>query len=225
METLSDLFSDLFPIKPVYYHHVRDYSNYPTYIDSDGDIRPTNSFLVNETDWVFNRYGKWGTDHVFILIHEDNWRSDPAGKKGIWGTNYSNIYHGYQVHYCRYDRDNIANSLGTFYHELMHSLDALIATETGVNIAPLIPVENWDRSVVHGQNYKFRYIRHKENIEVVDKIKPYLLTSYKNRANRHKEYVGLMVDVVQLLQTMVVLLRQQLNRKNGVNKLCLKHVH
>ena len=244
LDRLRSDFMSMFPIRPTFFEHERDFSYYPTYPDSDGDLRPTNQFLVDETDFVHSKYGLWGTDHVFIFIHEDNWRSSGKNSltprikeellkehgyikdKGIWGTNYSNIYHGYQVHYCRYDKDNPANALGTFYHEVMHSFDALIKTETGTNIAPLIPVADWDRSVVHGQDSRYEYIRYKENIEVVDYIKPYLLKSYANRKARFDEQVGLMTNVVQLLQTLVVLLRQQLNRKNGVNKCtCLNHDH
>ena len=226
LDRLKADFTSLFPIKPTYFTHERDYSFYPTFIDSDGDKRPTNDFLVQETDWVHKKYGKWGTDHVFVLIHEDNWLSDTPTTKGIWGTNYSNIYHGYQVHYCRFDRDNPANSLGTFYHELMHSLDALIKTETGVEIAKLIPVESWDSSVVHGKNAKFDYIRHKENIEVIDYIESFLRKSYANRQARFDKHYSTLVSIVKLLQTLVVLLRQQLNRKNGVNKcVCLNHDH
>ena len=215
-------FSDFFDNFEVqYFVHERDFSYYPTFKDSDGDLRPSNDFLVQETDYVFNKYGNWGTDHVVLLIHEDNWLSPT-----IWGTNYSNIFHGYQVHYCRLDRDNKFNSVGTLYHELMHSFDALILTETGQNIANFLNIENWDRSIVHGQNYLYDYIRYNENLEAVDYIEPMLKQAYLNRKERFdQEYKGLQKTVVQLLQMLVVLLRQQFNRKNGINKLCSNHTH
>ena len=216
----SDIYSEHAGIDPVYFEHTRDYSFYPTFTDSDGDKRPSNKFLTDESDFVHKKYGTWGTDHVVILIHEDNWLSPT-----IWGTNYSNIFHGYHVHYCRFDRDNMANSLGTLYHEVGHSLDALIATETGVNIAPLVGVTNFDRDFIHGAAPQWKYIRWKENLDGFKYFKDLLKKSYTNRKARFDTHYNQLKTVVQLLQTLIVLLRQQFNRKNGVNKLCSKNSH
>jgi hypothetical protein len=148
--------------------------------------------------------------------------SDPPGpNNGIWGTNYSNIYHGYQVHYARYDRDNMANALGTLYHETMHSFDTVILTELGVNIAQMIGVSNWDKDIIHGKHPSYSYIRYKENLDALTYIAPYLKKAYAQRKARFDKHVGLMKTVIQLLQTLVVLYRQQLNRKQI--KLCSKH--
>ena len=225
-ESYAEFINNLTGIKVKYFVYEKDYSDYPTYIDGDGDERPTNGFLLQETDFIHGKHGNWGTDHVAILIHEDNWKSDPPGKGGIWGTNYSNIYHGYQVHYCRFDRDNKFNSFGTFHHEIGHSFDALTATELAINIAQIVDVPNWDRYVIHGRSDKYAYIRYNENGDALKKVGIYLKQSYKRRQDRFDaEYQGLQRSVVQLLQTLIVLLRQQFNRKNGVNKLCSNHFH
>ena len=192
--------------------HDRDYVFYPTFTDKDGDKRPTNKFLKDESDFVFKKYGRWGTDHVVILIDKDHWQSPT-----IWGTNYSNIFHGYQVHYCRKDT-RVVNTVGTVYHEIMHSFDALVKTETGIDVAKYANVENWDKDVVHGRGRYYDYIQYNENLEAVDYIASWLKKSYANRQARFDKEYGLLKNVVSLLQTLVVLLRQQTNRKNGVKK-------
>ena len=139
---ITDLYYENAHITPEFYIEKTDYSNYPTYIDSDGDIRPTSTYLKSFSDDVFSRYGEWGTDHIIVLIHEDNWKSDTDFIKGIWGTSYSNLWgHSYHLQYVRYDRDNMANSEGTFYHELMHSHDNLIKTTLGEEIDKLFTTE------------------------------------------------------------------------------------
>ena len=134
-------------ITPTYWMIDHDFSFYPTYLDTDGDVRPTKAFLTKLTDQVFEEYDEFGTDFVIPLIHEDNWRS--AGplfdelraevglkpKLGIWGTNWSYIYRSYHVEYCRWDRDNPANRFGTLYHERVHPVDALVRVELDVQWA------------------------------------------------------------------------------------------
>ena len=66
-----------------------DYSDYPTYIDADKDIRPTHAYLQELNDMVVKKYGEFGFDFVMVMVHEDNWMSDTDFTKGIWGTNYS----------------------------------------------------------------------------------------------------------------------------------------
>lgn len=193
------------------FQHTIDYSEYPTEIDSDGHVRPTYSFLKEQADFVYSKYAKFGTDHVVVLVHKKNWKS---GR--IWGTNFSNIFHGYQLHYCRFDSDNLVNAFATIYHEIHHSLDALVQTTVGINIAPLVPVNNWD-NITHGKEGDWKYIRNRENAESLKIIKTPLFASYQKRLAFHKERVGLMKQVIRLLQLTVVLLREKLNKKYGVN--------
>ena len=130
LEDFSKLIRSHTDIRPSFTAVDTGYPDYPTYIDDDEDIRPTESYLkaFDGSDY----------DHVFVLIHEDNWKSDPPGPgNGIWGTNFSYIYGDWHTHYCRYDKDNAANAFGTFYHEWMHSIDALVKVETGKKVEPL----------------------------------------------------------------------------------------
>lgn len=200
-------------ISPTFTTEERDYFDYPTEEDGDGDIRIAHAFLTRLTDQVKADRGKFGVDHVFILIHQDNWKSVRPGKGGIWGTNYSNIYHGYHVHYCRFDRRNAANSFGTFYHEWHHSLDALIKTELGINVAPLLRVQHYDRGITHGGEQPWEYIRWKENAASVAYLAPYLAGAY---AKRRK--LETMSTLAYTLKNLVHLYRELLNKKNGVTK-------
>lgn len=208
----TDFINEHTELTPRFFIEETNYNFYATYIDSDGDIRPTHTYLKAKTDEVFNKYGRYGTDHVFLLIHEDNWLSDTETTKGIWGTNYSNIYHGYQVHYCRWDRDNIANSFGTMYHEMHHSFDALIGGMLDQDVNKLINVSNWDRDITHGgKNPPWQYIRYRENTEALKFIAPLLKDAYQKRRDLY--YLP-----VTLLDRAIVLLQQLLYRKNGVKK-------
>jgi len=212
---ITDLYFEHAGIEPEFYVEEHNFSYYPTYIDSDGDIRPGTQWLKDTTDTVYKRYGQWGTDHVIFLIHEDNWKSDTDDIKGIWGTSYSNIHHSYHVQYVRFDRDNMANSVGTFYHEIMHSHDNLIKTTLGIDIEKLLGFD-WDAKVVHGGGPNYKYIRHKENTSALAYISSFLKKAYDKRSDLHQKNLGLMKTIIQLLQKIVVLTRAGYNKKDGV---------
>ena len=212
-EQFSSLYRENTKITPTFYIENFDFSDYPTFVDNDGDYRPTNQFLQSTCSEVHKRYGKWGTDHIVLLIHEDNWKSDPLGDKGkgIWGTNYSNIFFGYQVQYCRFDKDNIANSLGVLYHEVHHSHDALIYAMLGIDVVPMLKVGSWDRDITHGNREPWKYIRHRENTASIEYIAPYLKLAYAKRKSIHDRKVSLMERVV-------ILARQFIRKKNGITQ-------
>lgn len=222
LRRITDLYYENANITPEFYVEKTDYSNYPTYVDSDGDIRPTSTYLKSISDGVYSRYGEFGTDHIIVLIHEDNWKSDTDQTRGIWGTSYSNLWgHSYHLQYVRYDRDNMANSQGTFYHELMHSHDNLIKVTLGVDISPLIKVA-WDKFCVHGGRpdkegtTPYKYIRYKENLDALQYIAPYLKKAYEKRKELYDDHVGKMKTIIALLQKIVVLLRAKMNKKDGI---------
>jgi hypothetical protein len=199
-----------------------DYTDYPTYLDTDGDdvLRP--NFLQDLAKEVTKNYGDYGTDNVVTLIHEDNWKSGrTATRKGIWGTNYSYKYGNYHVQYCRWDKKNPVNSLGTIIHEqIWHPADALIKVELGININPIVGVSNWDADVVHGGDKRFTYVRSLEdNASTLKVIAPYLASAYRKRVEKHEIYTkGLQNTAIGLLERVVELLKQRLYQKNGVKK-------
>ncbi len=191
----------------------KDFSDYPTTPDSDGDERPTQSYMKGLCQEINKSYGDYGTDFVLMAIHEDNWKSDPAGpRNGIWGVNFSNIYKGYHLQYCRWDRDNSANTFGTLYHERAHAFDALVRTETGKNINTLAGTIQWDRDCVHGKSDKYSYIRHKENTDALKAIAPMMQEAFIHRIKLHIRDIQGRITIWQQLMRRV---KEFLNRKNG----------
>lgn len=203
-------------IMPTFFIEERDYSDVPTELDQDGDSKPTTAYLKALTKTVHDKYGDYGTDSVVMLVHRDNWVFT-----GIWGTNWSNKYYQYHVHLCRFDSRNSANSLGTLYHEWMHSLDALIKTHTGFDINTLFKGEkcfvNWDVTCIHGnrtstcKETEYSYIKWKDNTKALVRIAPYLQQAY---AKRKQMYYA---PYVTVLWQAVDILRSLLNKKNGVS--------
>lgn len=187
-------------IVPEFYVEQRDFSQVPTTPDSDGDLKPTYAYRQALAKDVHSRYGDYGTDNIIMLVHEDNFLF-----KGIWGVNYSYSHFKYCFQLCRWDKDNPANSFGTLYHEQMHSFDAVILKETGINIAPEFGYD-WDVQVVHGKG-NWDYIRYQENTKALKKIAPRLKAAYKVRKDKHLKTISLMTQVVKLLSTLVTLLR------------------
>lgn len=192
-----------------------DYSDYPTVLDTDGDDVMRPSFLADLAKETSKNYNEYGTDHLVTLIHESNWKSgSTANRKGIWGTNYSYRFGNYQVHYCRWDKKNIANTFGTLYHEMFHSFDALTQVETGINLNKVLGVTAFDNEIVHGKNTDYKYIRYQENTDVLKKIAPFLVSAYQVRLKKHAEYTkGLQLTVISLLERLVALYRQRLYKK------------
>lgn len=203
----ADIYFENTGMTPVFFVEERDYTSYPMVTDADGDRKLTDAYMKEACADVSKRYSGEGTDHVVFMIHEDNWKL-----RGIWGVNYSNRYNGYQVEVCRFDRDNIANSLGTIYHEVMHSHDAIIKTYTGVDIHKLFGY-NWDAGVVHGKTEPWDYIRWKENQKALQKIAPYLVKAYQERLALYNKKKGLLNQVVHLAKKVLFLSRMILNKK------------
>ncbi len=203
-------------IMPTYFIERKVFTNVPTEADSDSDLKPANYWMKGLTDMVYREYGTYGVDSVVVLVHRDNWVFD-----GIWGTNWSNKYHQYHVHLCRFDNKNVANSLGTLYHEWMHSLDVLIKVHTGVNVNDYFDeikcFAGWDVSCVHGnktiacKDTPYKYIRWKENTDALAMIAPDLRTAYQNRRTMDTQKT-----IIGLLEKVVVLYRALLNKKDGV---------
>lgn len=208
----TDLMFENTGITPEFYIEKIDYSSVPMQTDSDGDTKPSKLYRKEIADDIFKRYTEWGTDHIILLVHEDNWSF-----KGIWGTNWSLMFHSYHMELCRFDRDNMANSLGTLYHEVMHSFDSLIKSTIGVDINPLFEGD-YDRNVVHGKGSKYSYIRHRENTDALRLIANPLKQSYAKRKGFHDGNISKMKTIISLAEKLIVLYRSKLNKKDGVKK-------
>jgi len=73
---------------------------------------------------------------------------------------------------------------------------------------------SWDKSCIHGDYYKYEYIRWKENARVLKKIQSTLKEAYT--ARRKRELKAKQRTILSLLSKLLYTLRAQLNRKNGV---------
>lgn len=219
-------FLEQFGLKPTFWTVEKDYTDYPTILDTDGDdvLRP--NFLQDIAKDVTTKYGEYGTDNVITLIHEDNWKSGKtANRRGIWGTNYSYKYGKYHIQYCRFAKGNIANSFGTINHEIDHTFDALVKVEIGLDINPILGVTDYDKYTTHGgkpgdeARAYHGYIRHKENEEKLKVIAPYLIAAYEKRLEKHIDAIkGKKLTIIGLLEKLVYLYQQRLNSKNGLKK-------
>lgn len=205
-------------ITPSYVVIRHDYTEYPTFIDSDGDIRPTNAYLQSLNDFVTSMTGEFGVDFILVVVHKDNWRSDPPGPgNGIWGTNYSYHFGKQTLQYCRWDSDKPLNSFGTLYHERHHSLDAIIKQELGVVVEPIlgVPVGKYDAGITHGKCEPWKYIRVKENTDSLVKMKPLLQKAFAKRRQRLESEQNVVARVINYL---AYVYRMKLNEKVGVKK-------
>lgn len=195
---------------PVFYVQEQDYSSVPTEEDQDGDLKPTKAYTTKLMNDVYAKYGNYGIDSVVMLVHRNNWVFD-----GIWGTNWSNLYHQYHVHLCRFDHKSLPNSLGTLYHEWMHSLDVLIKVHTGYDLTELFKVP-YDKFIVHGgrpdkeNTTQWKYIKWKDNTNALVAMAPYLKQAYQARKELY------LAPYRAILLKVATTLRAILNRKNGV---------
>jgi hypothetical protein len=196
----------------------RDFSQVPTTIDSDGDVKPTEAYRRQLFNDVHSRYGDDGTDNVIMWVHEDNFIY-----KGIWGQNWSYVYGTYSMHLCRWDRDNDVNTFNTLFHEQAHSWDRLILEEIGVDIEPLAEEQlnlsnfDYDRDFVHGNSSHFPYIgkrgftrENKDTVSMLTFLAPYLQRAYAVRKERHMKKLGMLNQIVKLLSTVVSLLSKKI---------------
>ena len=202
LDEYSDFIEQHTGIKCEWYVERHDFSVVPTTPDSDGDLKPTYAYRQALTKDVYDRYGDYGCDNIVMWVHEDNFLF-----KGVWGVNWSNSHFKYSLQLCRWDKDNSANSFGTLYHEQMHSFDAVIKRELGIDIEPEFGGD-WDSQVVHGKG-KWDYVRYKENTVALMQIADRLKRAYAIRKDRHLKKIGLMKQIVALLSTLVGLLAKR----------------
>ena len=168
----------------------RDFSIVPTVPDSDGDLKPTYQYRQALCKDVHDRYGDYGTDHVIMWVHEDNFLF-----KGVWGTAWAYVHYKYMFELCRWDKDNPVNTFNTLFHESGgHPFDMLILKELGIEIDPLIEnhfgVKNfdYDRDYVHGGSPLFEYVGKRGYVRdgrMLRFLAPYLKKAYETRKDKH----------------------------------------
>lgn len=158
MKQVVELYSKNANIECQIFSESRDFSmlEFEEYLPNMMGI--THAHIQAETNDIYKRW-EHEVDLVIFLVHDDNW----IVRDKVWGWNISKIFNGYEIEQCRFDPKNEANTVGTLYHEIMHSHDSFIYRLTGIRIEELVKVNNWDYELVHGESTQWDYIRYKEN--------------------------------------------------------------
>lgn len=212
---VSEMYQDNAGVELVFFEERRDLSNLPKEYYSTGNEGIKRSYIQSATSEIYKRYAK-ELHQVVFLVHRDNWNLE-----GVWGWNLSKVYNGYGVQQCRFDSVNIANAIGTLYHELMHDHDSFIYTYTGKRIAPLVGIKDWDDDVVHGGRYsgvisEWKYIRYNENQKALKAIGQSLREALEEKLKLHfKDTITMLETIIRLQKIVLVLKRQVEVRKRG----------
>ena len=136
---------------------------------------------------------------------------------GVWGVAWSYTHFKYNLLLCRWDKDNSVNTFNTLFHEGEHPHDTTIRKELGIDINPLIanhfgvPTFSYDKDYVHGGSPLFQYIGrsgYERDGRMLKFLAPYLRQAFKKRKDRHLKKIGLMKQLVEVLSTLVGLLKK-----------------
>ena len=205
LDDYADFIEEHTGIECTWYVERRDFSQVPTKVDPDGDIKPTDQYRKALEADVHKRYKDYGTDNIVMWVHEDNFLY-----KGIWGQNFSYQFNKYSFQLCRWDKDNDANTFGTLNHEIAHSFDRLVLEELQIDVNKLFGFD-WDQIAVHGKG-QWEYIGRKtgrENTESLKKIALYIKSAYQVRKEKHEKDIGMLNQIVKLLSTLISLLSKK----------------
>jgi hypothetical protein len=207
-----------------YHYEYVDFTNYPIEQYWGGFYGMQTAWLRAKCAEVYKRWAE-EIDGVVFAVHSSNWKLDDkniVGDKPVWGWNMSSQFSGYGVQQVRVaqvathtTQRNINNSVGVQYHEMMHDHDGMVFIHTGETVEPVVNVNNWDNQVVHGEHPTWSYIKHKENQEALKMIAPLLREALANRRALFAKRVGLLQQIIQLQQQVVVLLRAKIAAERG----------
>lgn len=212
---LSAIYKKNCDIKLRFTDEWRDFSYVPKEWYDDEAEGIQKSYIASVTKEIYKRYAE-DIDEVVFFIHRDHWNLT-----GVWGWNLSKTFNGYGIQQCRFDNKNLANTLGTIYHEQMHDHDTFIYTYTGVKIESVLRINDWDDDLVHGGKYSgttygWKYIRHNENQESLKLIAPYLTEALKKRRELwDTKKIGYLQEIIRLAEQVIVLQRARLAQLRG----------
>ena len=167
--SVSSIFEENTSTSPTFHFEVMDFSHLEFEPYRPQSLGIKKAWLKKVSEDVRRRWSE-EIDLVIFEVHEDHWRMESK----VWGWNISEVFGGYEIQQCRWDKKNYANSVGTMYHEIMHAMDSFIYRYTGIMIEKLVDVRDWDRAVVHGKEPGWDYIRYKHNSRALRSISPAL---------------------------------------------------
>lgn len=201
---VSHIYEERCDIIPTVHYENMDYSELPFEVYYSDNFGISKAYIKRKAKDIYKRWAE-EIDLVIFLVHENNWK---AGR--IWGWNLSNIYSGYEVEQCRWDKDKAANSVGTMYHEIMHSHDSFIYRYLGIWVHPLLRVGSWDVDIVHGRSPSYEYIRHKENQDALQYIAPFLRQAFAKRRKIFEKHVSVLRQILNKAEQVLELQRRVL---------------
>jgi len=179
----------------------------------DGWWGMRRSFLDYHVRDIQTKYGKYAFDHVVFAVDARNWWGDQPANK-VWGWNISSGVLGMDVQQVRFDTvsfntaSRLANSVGTLYHELMHShMHFPYRVFAGARVERLLPKRNvthWGNQVVHGEHPDWRYIRHKENAAALNAIGQVLRAAYEIRNRQHEVGASAMEVIGEMARETII---------------------
>jgi hypothetical protein len=187
----------------------RDFTSYPKEVYWGGYEGLQTSYISQVTKEINSRWHE-EIDCVVFFIHRDHWNLN-----GVWGWNHSATFSGYGVQQCRFDSRNVANSIGTLWHEMHHDLDTFCFTYTGQRVETFVDVPNWDNSITHGEHPAWSYIRHKENQDSLKRIAPLFVAALEKRRALFTKRIGLMQEIIRLAEQVIVLQRALIAKQRG----------
>jgi len=215
-----EIYRDNSSVEPQLFTEARDFTDLP-FVDYWKDAPGIDkSHIKSVTKDIKKRWG-YEVDLVDFMVHEENW--EPM-EEGIYGWNIASSFSGYEVEQTRFDAVNHANSVGTLYHEIMHSHDSFVKRMVNTVIEKQIGVDDWDDVVVHGNGEGYEYIRYKENKEVLQQISTELASSFAKRRELQKEREQELLKLKGLLQRLLDLYinLSQTKQDKPITSKCIK---
>jgi len=123
----------------------------------------------------------YNVDIVMCFIDRKNWKSSQLN---LYGVHYYKVLNTYEIAIVRErSKDEV-----TAYHEILHALDDIIYTETGVRLETVFGVTDFDNDVVHGGHPNYKYVRSldESHMEIYNRVLPYLTPALNKRRLKYK---------------------------------------
>lgn len=136
-------------------------------------------------------------DHVAFFVSSNNWENSD---RDIWGWHLGSPIGGAEVTITKM-RDDYHD---TAIHEFMHTLDDYIYVHTGINLATVLGVEDFDKDVVHGRDPRYTEYNYED---VLKEIQPYFTQAAKKDLGEEKQ--SLLGIALTLARRLLVQYRKQ----------------
>lgn len=174
----------------------------------------TKSYLKSRANALKAQYN-YRYDFVLFWVAHNHYKPQ---KQNIWGWAVAGGF--YEILQCRFEtrkgrsKENIiANSLGTLYHEMMHTHDSTLFRYKRLHAEDYVglPRGMWDDCVVHGKCGGYKYIGREngmENQEALEAIAPYLKKALQVRKDRHQTHISIIQKLIDAYLSLIVIIKK-----------------